>query len=149
TIVATFVIVGFFMRQSVAPATFPRLALVESSQRRPLLRGLVILLRGLVAFVFVLSVLAGFFGSQDPYRNLLPTMVWVQWWVGFAFVGALIGDLWSVVNPLRTLAELALRLTKGIAPACATAQRSTYPRALAAWPGVALFVGFAWCELVW
>jgi hypothetical protein len=63
-------------------------------------------------------------------------MVWVIWWVGFAFVCALVGNLWALLNPLRILFIFpSLQLQ--------------YPRRLSAWPAVALFFGFAWAELVW
>lgn len=90
--------------------------------------------RLLAAMVFALTLCAVFFGVQDPYRNLITTMVWVVWWVGFAFVCALAGDLWALVNPLRLPVEKA---------------RLAYPARLGAWPAVLLFLGFAWAELVW
>jgi hypothetical protein len=83
--------------------------------------------------VFVFTVGAGFIGVQDSYRNLITTMVWVTWWVGFAFVCALVGDLWALANPLRIPFKGFLR----------------YPEWIGAWPAVVLFFGFAWAELVW
>ena len=90
-------------------------------------------IRTVALVVFVLTVLAGFIGVQDPYRNLITTMVWVTWWVGFAFVCALIGDLWALASPLRIPFKGFLG----------------YPKQLGAWPAVVLFFGFAWAELVW
>jgi hypothetical protein len=89
--------------------------------------------------LFVLSLCAGFFGNQDPYRNLLPTVVWVLWWVGLGFVCALLADLWAPLNPLDTIFRWA----------GAPSLRLAYPRWLEAWPAVVLFLGFAWAELVW
>jgi hypothetical protein len=85
---------------------------------------------------FLLTAWAGIAGSQDPYRNLAVTMIWVVWWVGFAFVCALLGDLWALASPLRTLFPR-------------NAPKLRYPQWLGAWPAVALFFGFAWAELVW
>lgn len=92
------------------------------------------LVRLLAALVFAVTLCAGFFGVQDPYRNLIATMVWVVWWVGFAFVCALAGDLWALASPLRLPVEKV---------------RLAYPARLGAWPAVVLFLGFAWAELVW
>lgn len=93
----------------------------------------------LAVLMFVVSLCAGFFGNQDPYRNLLPTVVWVLWWVGFAFACALLGNLWALLNPLDSLFRWSRVASRALA----------YPRRLGAWPAVALFLGFAWAELVW
>jgi hypothetical protein len=96
-------------------------------------------LRVLAVLVFVLALAAGFLGNQDPYRNLLPTVVWVLWWVGLGFVCALVADVWAPLNPLDTLYRWVGAPSLGLA----------WPRALGAWPAVVLFFGFAWAELVW
>jgi hypothetical protein len=93
------------------------------------------LLRLAAFLIFLLTLTAGFFGTQDPYRNLAPTMVWVLWWVGLAFVCALVVDLWALASPLALF------------PAGRGLLR--YPAGLGAWPAVALFFCFAWAELVW
>jgi hypothetical protein len=92
-------------------------------------------LRGLAVLAFLLTLAAGFFGAQDPYRNLAPTMVWVLWWVGFAFVCALVVDLWALASPLALFPS-----SRGL---------MRYPAGLGAWPAVALLFCFAWAELVW
>jgi hypothetical protein len=130
TIVLTFVLLALFARRPGFGAAYPRRKLPQPP------RAVVWILQWLAAAIFVAALCAGFFGAQDPYRNLLPTMVWVVWWVGFAFVCALIGNLWALLNPLRTLF-----LWQGF--------KLPYPPRLAAWPAVVLFFGFAWAELVW
>ena len=127
TLVVTFAVMALFVRE----LRLPRIRLFSLGSA-PLAA-----LRFLAALVFVLALAAGFFGAQDPYRNLLPTMVWVVWWVGFAFVCALVLDLWALVNPIATLFP---------------SRRGAwlrYPPWLGTWPAVALFFAFAWAELVW
>ena len=128
-LVVSFALVAYFLRASPPEPRSIRIAVPGSK--------ILATTAKLVAVgLFVLTVAAGFFGVQDPYRNLAVVMVWVVWWVGFAFVCALVGDLWAVLNPLRTLYRL---------PSVAM----PYPRALGAWPAVLVFLGFAWAELVW
>ncbi len=94
------------------------------------------------AALLVLVVAAGFAGDQTPTRNLAPTWVWVIWWVGFAYVSALVGNLWAVVNPCAAIFRWGERamLPRG---------RLAFRPALGMWPAVILFAAFAWTELVY
>ena len=71
------------------------------------------LVAGLGTAFFALVVAAGFFGVQDAYSNIIPTFIWVIWWVGFAFVCALVGNMWELVNPFDTLFRWAERAGGG------------------------------------
>ena len=104
--------------------------------------------RGASVAMFLLTLTTGLFGVQDPYANLATVMVWVIWWVGFAFVCALVGDLWAVLNPLSTLFAWSEALYERLAGG-GLGLGLRYPAKLGAWPAVALFLGFAWAELVW
>jgi hypothetical protein len=76
-------------------------------------------------------------------------MVWAIWWVGMAYVSALLGDLWALVNPLDTLFAWAEALWARLRPGGRLAIGLRYPEALGAWPAVVLFLTFVWMELVW
>ena len=131
TLVLSFAIVGYFMRaEPRAPRTVP--------VRLPGYRWIGASARLATQALFVLTLAAGFLGTQDPYRNLAPVMIWVVWWVGLAFMCALVGDVWAVVNPLDTLY-----------PGTSRSLALHYPAWLGAWPAVLLFLAFAWAELVW
>jgi hypothetical protein len=127
TIVLTFAMLGLFFKSPTAP-------------RSAFLCRPPVALTGFVKVIgvalFILALWAGFAGVQDPYRNLATTMVWIIWWVGLAFVCALVGDLWALASPLKTLFPW-------------DRARLRYPERLGAWPAVALFFLFAWAELVW
>ena len=43
--------------------------------------------------LLVLVLAAGLAGNQNPTRNLAPTAIWIVWWVGVAYVSALIGNV--------------------------------------------------------
>jgi hypothetical protein len=127
TIVLTFAAMALFFRERSFTALSVGRSLFSVSPR------VVAGARILALLVFLFTVCAGFLGAQDPYRNLITTMVWVTWWVGFAFVCALVGDLWALASPFRIPFKGFLR----------------YPEQLGAWPAVMLFFAFAWAELVW
>jgi hypothetical protein len=95
-----------------------------------------------VAGVFFLFLVigAGLFGVQNGTRNVAPATVWVVFWLVVPFLGALVGNIYTPLNPWRTLSGWLL-------PDSEDRQGSlerwgVYPAA------VAIF-GFTWLELVW
>ena len=100
------------------------------------------LLRLLSLVIFILLLAAGLFGNPDPFKNIAPTFVWVVWWVGMAFFSSLAGNLWDLVNPWKIIFTWLTRVL-------GTQQHErTYPARLGHWPAVAMFVVFAWLELI-
>lgn len=128
TIVLTFMAVAFFARRREFDFALRSVTLFRAPS------GLITAIRLVALAVLLFTVMAGLFGVQDAYRNLITTMVWIVWWVGLAFACALIGDVWALVNPFALFPDR---------------ERRPYPPALGAWPAVVLFAGFAWAELVW
>jgi hypothetical protein len=150
TIVLTFAVVAVFVRAKTFSAEYPRLDLTQFAFFRAIAHpAMIALLRLLAVALFVLTVCAGIFGVQSPYANLIATMVWVVWWVGFAFVCALIGDAWALVNPLRTIFCYAEALHALMTRGRTLSPRRTYPVRLGVSPAIVLFLCFAWCELIW
>jgi hypothetical protein len=147
TVAFSFVVVGLFVRRSRRLDTGARFDLLAHPMGR-LLAHLALPLKLIVLVLFLATLYAGLFGNQDPYRNLAPTLVWIIGWVGLAYVSALFGDVWAVVNPWRTLFDAAERLWRQITGRPLALDRP-YPRALGVWPAVALLLAFSWTELVY
>ena len=116
-----------------------RVPLLRLLASRPLLA----LLRLSSVLLFLVILIAGLAGPQTATKNLAPVLVWVVWWVGMAYVVALIGNLWALVNPWRILFAWA-------EAGFGWERRSTraYPDWLGAWPAVLVFFCFAWLEIV-
>ena len=113
-------------------------------------KGLVRLLRFFAVGLFLITLLAGLVGTQDPKQNLMPTMLWIIWWTGMAYFSALVGDLWRIINPWNTLFYWAEGVYMRIRPAAsALSLNLSYPSWLGVWPACALFVLFVWGELIW
>src|SRR5437588_7586435 len=130
-VVLSFVVVALFARHTPGARGYPRIDLGAYP-------GLAALLRLLAAFLFILAVTAGFIGDQDPYFNIAPTLVWIIWWVGFAMVSAFLGDLWGLVNPWRSLFDMADRVYRRLTGRPGLARNLPYPEALGVWPAVGL-----------
>lgn len=75
-------------------------------------------------------------------------MVWVIWWVGVAFFCALIGDLWTSINPWRAVFAWAEAAYATVTRGRRLSLALTYPAWLGTWAAVALFLAFAWAELI-
>ena len=147
-VAASFVIVGLLVRPAPGARGYPRIDLSAHPLGRLVAHPVVLGFLKLVSVgLFVLTVIAGFCGSQDPYQNIAPTLVWIIWWVGLAVFSAFVGDLWALVNPWRTIFEAIDRLYRTVAGRDLVLRRP-YPEALGVWPAVALLLVLSWTELV-
>ena len=70
-------------------------------------RGALIVIRFVSISLLFLIIISGFFGNQNPLKNLAPVTVWVIWWVGFVYITALISNTWPVVNPWSSIFQIA------------------------------------------
>ncbi|MFA5938757.1 MAG: hypothetical protein WC809_05325 [Sinimarinibacterium sp.] len=139
----SFVVVGWFgsAPAAAAPISTRRLPGDSRPQNR-VRRRLSVLLRAVGLMCLLLCLLTGFFGTRDPYRNFNMTFFWVVFVLGFAYLTALVGDLYALMNPWRTLADLIGRVWRGYLRG-----RVPYPARLAYWPALALYMVFIWVEL--
>src|SRR4029077_6838379 len=79
-VVFSFVVVGLFVRTTPSPRGYSRVDLFDYPPGRLVAAlGVPLKLTGLGLFAAML--VAGFFGDQNPYRNIAPTLVWVTAWV--------------------------------------------------------------------
>ena len=139
----SFVIIGLFVKASPGLRGYWRLNLLRYPlarllASRPVRLGAQLAAVALLALILVASLA----GDQSPTRNLAPTAIWVAWWVGFAYLSALVGNLWAVINPWSAIFRWGEALFGSGRPA------RRYPFRLGVWPAVALFLAFAWVELV-
>jgi len=149
-VAVSFLIIAIFFRRVHAVADYPRIDLLRSPVGRMLAHPVIrAALRAAAVFLLILVVVAGFFGNPAPVKNIAPIMVWAIWWVGMAYVCALLGNLWALVNPLDTIFAWVERIYARLHHGAALTRGLRYPQALGAWPAVALFFGFAWAELIW
>ncbi|WP_030161813.1 hypothetical protein [Streptomyces sp. NRRL S-244] len=119
------------------PAALERIA--DAPATRTALRGL-----GLAAALAVLLSLL--LGPDDPARNPAPGAVYVLLWVGLVPASLLLGPVWRLLNPLRTLYRL-YRLYRRLPRARPRHAPAPLPARLGQWPAAAGLFGFTWLEL--
>ena len=98
-------------------------------------------LRLVVLTATLLVVVVALVGPANANANLAPYALYVTFWVGLVLVSLVLGPVWQVVNPLRTLHAALARLT-GAPPAA-----DRLP-ALGYWPAALSLLAFVWLELV-
>lgn len=149
SVILSFAAVIDFLPGVLERLNYPRITLLRHGLfPRALHRGVVWTLRIVAVALFALTIIAGIAGLQEPASNLAPTMVWVVLWVGVAFASALIGDIWALLNPLRTL-FIWLEWTYAALTKRTLVRRRCYPPWLGVWPAVVFMLVFAWGEHLW
>lgn len=124
--------------------------LLETARPRPLVR----MPRASAAFCGALGVLltlfliyAGFAGTQDPGKNIVPTFVYVFFWAALPLISALFGDVFRAFNPWLAIGRFTRAVTiraTGRRPVA----RFDYPDRLGRRPAVAFLVAFGYVELI-
>jgi hypothetical protein len=150
TVALSFVVIAFFMGRAKPSGGYPHCDLLRSPIGGFLgSRAVLSLFRLISVALFLLIIVAGFIGEQSPFKNIGPPFVWVIWWVGFAYVSALLGNLWALINPWKILFAWGAALHARLRPGRRFGLGLRYPPGLGVWPGIVLFLAFAWAELVW
>ena len=111
----SFVMMGVFVRGATRSYGYPRFNLLSWRAGRAVAHPVVVTalqLLGVAALVLV--VMAGIVGSLNPAKNISPSLVWIIWWVGTAYVSALIGNVWRLVNPWNATFAWAERAYRAI-----------------------------------
>lgn len=148
TVTLTFVIVAAFARAGAERFAGAHRVLAGTTLGRlldaPWLRA-ALQATGVAALILVVA--AGFAGTSDPNRNIAPTMIWIVWWVGFSYFAMLVGNLWLLINPWRTVYDWVERWRKGGTAASSPPPRP-WPERLGSWPALVLLLLFGWIELV-
>jgi hypothetical protein len=80
--------------------------------------------------------MAAFLGPASA-ENPLPGVFYVLLWVGLPALSLLVGPVWRLISPVRTVARLAGGHTLG----------GTYPASLGYWPAAFGLFAFVWLEL--
>ena len=107
-------------------------------------------LAGLIGFaLYVLVVYAGLAGTQTATANIVPTFIYVIFWVGIPFASFVFGDVFRAFNPWRALARAVSWLAARARGGRESPAALPYPPWLGRWPAAAGILGFAWLELVY
>ena len=139
-LVVSFALLGALWREPRFPRPAPvgRDSVWQTFVRDPVVEWVV---RAIGLAWFLVVVVAGLLPGRTD-ATIAPVAILIWFWVGLAFLQALLGDWWATLSPFDTLGRLlGLDYAGGDPP-------RRYPTALGTWPAtVGLFL-FTWMELV-
>lgn len=141
----SFLAAALFARANPRHAAAPSFV-IAAGALLPLLRALA---RTFGLLLFVVTVVAGLYGSRSPEANLAPTLVWLIWWIGLSLTVACVGNLWPAFDPWRTIFDLFDALARRCGLRQGIALHWRYPEALGAWPAALLLLLFSWFEVIY
>lgn len=107
-----------------------------------------LILKLVVAALFLAVIAAGLFGTPVPERNLATTLTWTIWWTGIVMVIFFLGSAWCAVCPWDAIAGWLVKrkLWRRGSDMCSLGLRM--PKAWRnVWPALIMFVGLTWLEL--
>ncbi|MFQ5426796.1 MAG: fenitrothion hydrolase, partial [Gaiellales bacterium] len=144
-LVVSFVTLGALWKtpqlQGMHPKAFPAWA-----SRALTGRPLEVLLGAASVFLLGVVLWSGFAGRQSATNNVSPTFVYITFWLGLVPASAILGNVYSAVNPWRSIGRAVgwtVRPLLGKQP-----DAVPYPEWLGIVPAAAGLFGFAWLENV-
>lgn len=102
--------------------------------------------RALAGLLLLTAALTAALGADDVLRNPAPALFYTVLWAGVLLVvSLLLGPVWPVLNPLRSVTAALARLSGD------PGERSVrpVPPALGVWPAAGAFAAFVWVEALW
>lgn len=106
----------------------------------PWLSPIQIVLRVSGVLVLGLVIVAGLADGNERALNIGPLLVWIAFWLVIPFASAVVGNLWTSINPWDTLA-------RGMA--IGASERPELIARYGVWPAAVAFLAFTWLELVY
>jgi len=107
-----------------------------------------VLLKVVMAGLFLLIIIAGLTGSQIPERNIATVLTWNIWWTGLIISVFFLGSAWCAVCPWDALATWLVRRRLWRRARPNNSLNLTVPRPLRnVWPAIIMLIALTWLEL--
>jgi hypothetical protein len=98
-------------------------------------------------FLFVLTIYAGFKGTQSTAANWTPIFIYVIFWLSFVPLSLVFGDVFRAFNPWRAIGRAVAWVARMVSRS-ELPEPLAYPGWLGRWPAAVGIFGFATMELV-
>jgi hypothetical protein len=142
TLVLSSALLAYLATSAVSTHDYYRREMFAAGAARRRWRQTVAGLRAAAVVALAMTIASGVAGPADPALNIGMTLFWVYFLLAFAYLTAVIGDLYDWINPWNTLSDLLRRCGVDVDRA-----RIRYPASASYWPAVAAYVALVWIEL--
>ena len=146
-LVFSFLALGALWKTPAARATSPRAPVAGRARAGPAPPVLHGILGAISAGLLVLIFLTALIGEPSSAQNLSPTFIYVIFWLGLVPVQVLFGNVWSVLNPWRAIANGVEWIWRQLGQEWKPPLE--YPERLGLWPAAFFLLCFAAIELVY
>ena len=103
-IVASFILISYFSSNKKISSHYPSLELSKYRAFKLLSSGTVISCLGiLTVFLFILAILTGLFGTDNPISNFNMTFFWIIFILGLTYLTAVFGNVYDFINPWKVV----------------------------------------------
>lgn len=107
-----------------------------------------LILKLLMAGVFLLIIIAGLAGTRIPQRNIATVLTWNIWWTGLIISVFFLGSAWCAVCPWDAIATWLVRRRWWRRAHPNNSLNLRVPRLLrSVWPALFMLVALTWLEL--
>lgn len=142
-IVVSFLLIGYFFKNNSSITTHPKRDITNNLFIHFLIsRGFVFVLKCVSIFLLFLTISTGFFGTEKTNNNFNMTFFWIIFVLGGAYLTAIFGNLWAILNPLKIIADVIETLWHRKIHG-----NTKYPETLGYYPALLFYFVFIWIEL--
>ena len=107
-----------------------------------------VLLKTIMAGLFLLIIIAGLVGTRIPERNIATVLTWNIWWTGLIISVFFLGSAWCAICPWDALATWLVRRRLWRRAHPNNSLNLTVPRPFrSVWPALILLIALTWLEL--
>jgi hypothetical protein len=143
-LVASFIVVAYVFKSQAASVNVSAGSYSRASQMPSanIPRWLISALGSVSVFSLFLAVAAGLFGTMNPLNNFGMVFIWITSTLGLTYLTPLIGDVYALISPWRTLCDRLEKVNPGI-----FSGKVRFAERLKYYPALILYMIFIWIEL--
>jgi hypothetical protein len=140
---AAFAVAMSFVFVILRNAPAPRVVAAGTPRTLPRWLRLTLNAIGLIGWLWIVA--QAFFGGAGD-GDVASLFLWVYGWVALALISALLGPIWSWIDPFSTIHALLSAVTRRFG--ISGGESAAYPGRLGKWPAVIGLAVIVWLELV-